>query len=90
MSAFDRDRWCEYIFFRGLRRVAYARITRGSNPSITDTELQAAKFVIPMPFTQVNPDVDITGYRRESEEVRRCVDSEPQRDTAAFVTLRVA
>ena len=67
----DLDRWCQYIFFRGLRRVAYARITRGSNPSITDTELQAAKFVIPMPFTQINPDVDVTGYRRESEEVRR-------------------
>lgn len=28
-------------------RVAYARLNRGSNPSITDTELQAAKFVLP-------------------------------------------
>ncbi|KAK4048885.1 Protein cwh43 [Microbotryomycetes sp. JL201] len=43
----DDDRWCEYILFRGLRRVAYARLNRGSNPSITDTELQVAKFVVP-------------------------------------------
>lgn len=43
----DLDRWCEFIFYRGLYRVAYARITRGSNPSITDTELQVAKFVVP-------------------------------------------
>lgn len=64
---YDTDRWCEYILFRGLRRVAYARITRGSNPSITDTELQAAKFFIPMPFTAIDPDSDITGYRRETE-----------------------
>ncbi|KAM0752819.1 hypothetical protein T439DRAFT_323432 [Meredithblackwellia eburnea MCA 4105] len=43
----DHDRWCEYILFRGLHRVAYARLNRGSNPAITDTEIQAAKFVVP-------------------------------------------
>ncbi|KAK4053362.1 Protein cwh43 [Microbotryomycetes sp. JL221] len=43
----DDDRWCEYILFRGLRRVAYARLNRGSLPSITDTELQVAKFFVP-------------------------------------------
>src|SRR5690606_38677265 len=40
----DWDRWCEYILFKRLRRVAYARVSRSS---ITDTELQVAKFVVP-------------------------------------------
>ena len=40
----DDDRWCEYILFKGLRRTGYARVSRSS---ITDTELQAAKFVVP-------------------------------------------
>ncbi|KAI0297277.1 Frag1/DRAM/Sfk1 family-domain-containing protein [Multifurca ochricompacta] len=40
----DLDRWCEYIFYRGLYRTAYARVSRGS---ITDTELQVGQFVVP-------------------------------------------
>ncbi|KAI0008258.1 Frag1/DRAM/Sfk1 family-domain-containing protein [Xylariaceae sp. FL0662B] len=40
----DWDRWCEYILYRRLRRVAYARVSRST---ITDTELQVAKFVVP-------------------------------------------
>lgn len=40
----DWDRWCEYILFKGLRRTGYARVSRSS---ITDTELQVAKFVVP-------------------------------------------
>lgn len=39
----DWDRWCEYILFRGLKKVAYARISRST---ITDTELQVAKFTL--------------------------------------------
>ena len=40
----DWDRWCEYILYKGLRRVGYARVSRSS---ITDTELQVGKFVVP-------------------------------------------
>ena len=37
----DWDRWCEYVLFRDVRKLAYARISRST---ITDTELQVAKF----------------------------------------------
>ncbi|KAH6654207.1 Frag1/DRAM/Sfk1 family-domain-containing protein [Truncatella angustata] len=40
----DWDRWCEYILYKHLNRVSYARVSRST---ITDTELQVAKFVIP-------------------------------------------
>lgn len=42
----DWDRWCEYILYRGLRRTAYARISRST---ITDTELQVARFTLGEP-----------------------------------------
>ena len=36
----DWDRWCEYILYKNIRRVGYARMSRGS---ITDTELQVSQ-----------------------------------------------
>ncbi|KAF7728465.1 hypothetical protein EC973_006018 [Apophysomyces ossiformis] len=39
----DWDRWCQYIGYRGMRRVAYARVSRGN---ITDTEIQTGKFQV--------------------------------------------
>lgn len=61
----DWDRWCEYILFRGLKRVGYARVHRST---ITDTEIQTGKFVlqdpsIPASYNRVaEADVPV-GYR---------------------------
>ncbi|CAJ2509669.1 Uu.00g146950.m01.CDS01 [Anthostomella pinea] len=44
VDASDWDRWCEYILYKQLQRVGYARVSRST---ITDTELQVAKFVVP-------------------------------------------
>lgn len=45
----DDDRWCEYVAFRNLWRIGYARISHGD---ITDTEIQVGKFYT---ADQVNP-----------------------------------
>ncbi|CAC19769.2 glycosylceramide biosynthesis protein Cwh43 [Schizosaccharomyces pombe] len=39
----DYDRWCQYIFYRGVKRIGYARLHRST---ITDTELQTGKFLV--------------------------------------------
>lgn len=39
----DWDRWCEYILYKNLRRIGYARVSRST---ITDTEIQIGKFLL--------------------------------------------
>ncbi|KAF5327734.1 hypothetical protein D9619_004534 [Psilocybe cf. subviscida] len=62
----DLDRWCEYIFYRGLYRTSYARISRGI---ITDTETQIGQFVVPAPGHTVVDDSEPARYRRSRKEV---------------------
>ncbi|KAF9157869.1 hypothetical protein DFQ26_008239 [Actinomortierella ambigua] len=39
----DWDRWCQYLAFRGVKRVGYARVSHGG---ITDTEIQIGKYTL--------------------------------------------
>ncbi|WFD03528.1 Protein cwh43 [Malassezia obtusa] len=50
----DHDRWCQYLGFRALERVAYARVSRYT---VTDTELQT--FKLHVPHTPVPADRDV-------------------------------
>lgn len=61
----DKDRWCEYIFYRGLYRTSYARVSRGI---VTDTELQIGQFVVPRPGTTVVDDSKEARYLRSYKE----------------------
>jgi hypothetical protein len=71
----DMDRWCEYIFYRGLHRTAYARISRGS---VTDTELQVGQFAVPSYETNtgegVAPEADryLRAWREELPKEHVC------------------
>lgn len=61
----DWDRWCEYIFYRGLYRTSYARVSRST---ITDTELQIGQFVVPKNGAGVQDDSDNARYLRAWKE----------------------
>ncbi len=61
----DLDRWCEYIFFRGVHRTSYARISRGI---ITDTETQLGQFVVPAPGARID-DSPAARYMRSQKEL---------------------
>ncbi|GAA5821666.1 hypothetical protein JCM11251_000961 [Rhodosporidiobolus azoricus] len=70
----DLDRWCQYIGYRGVHRVAYGRLQRGSTPSITDSELQLAKFVVPYPNATVSP------YTEAALEIKKRAEGEQNAD----------
>ncbi|KUJ14674.1 calcofluor white hypersensitive protein-like protein [Mollisia scopiformis] len=59
----DWDRWCEYILYKGLKRTAYARVSRST---ITDTEIQVGKFLI---GEKENSDADVRNARINEDQV---------------------
>ncbi|KAF9036160.1 Frag1/DRAM/Sfk1 family-domain-containing protein [Panaeolus papilionaceus] len=61
----DSRRWCEYIFYRGLYRTSYARVSQGI---ITDTEVQIGQFVLPRRGHNVTDDSKEARYRRSVKE----------------------
>lgn len=56
---------CEYIFYRGLYRTSYLRMSRGK---ITDTELQVGQFVIPPLVAGDIDDSEDARYMRKRKE----------------------
>jgi hypothetical protein len=63
----DKGRWCEYIFYRGVYRTGYARVSRGI---ITDTEMQIGQFVVPRPGVKsMNEDIGSRYIRANKEDV---------------------
>ncbi|KAG6909998.1 hypothetical protein DXG01_013998 [Tephrocybe rancida] len=62
----DEERWCEYIFYRGLYRTSYARVSRGT---LTDTELQLGQFALPKHGTSVMNETQAARYIRIRKEV---------------------
>ncbi|KAH8117743.1 Frag1/DRAM/Sfk1 family-domain-containing protein [Phellopilus nigrolimitatus] len=65
IDAFDLDRWCEYIFYRGLYRTSYLRMSRGK---ITDTELQVGQFIVPRFGHNVKDESERERYLRVHKE----------------------
>ena len=61
----DWDRWCEYIFYRGMYRTAYARVSRST---ITDTELQIGQFILPKHGMAVTNETTEAQYLRAWKE----------------------
>ncbi|KAI0784469.1 Frag1/DRAM/Sfk1 family-domain-containing protein [Abortiporus biennis] len=61
----DFDRWCQYIFYRGLYRTSYVRVSRST---ITDTELQIGEFALPKHGSNIVDDSEEARYRRAWKE----------------------
>ena len=83
----DTDRWCEYIFYRGVDRTAYARISRGS---VTDTELQVGQFVIPSHVGTTTGEGDVPEADRYLRGFKEDFPKEHVRPLSYFTTTHFA
>jgi hypothetical protein len=62
----DRDRWCQYMGFRSLEKIGYARVSRYT---LSDTELQTVKLRVPLAGQVVDPDRDERGKLVTEREI---------------------
>lgn len=81
LTRIDDMRRCEYIFYRGLYRTSYARVSRST---ITDTELQIGQFVVPKNGAGVQDDSDNARYLRAWKEEIPEVHVSPFHSAAMF------
>ena len=56
VDATDMNRWCQYLGFRGVHRIGYARVSRYT---VTDTEIQTFKLRMPYEASERDPDHDL-------------------------------
>lgn len=77
----DYDRWCEYIFYRGLYRTSYARVSRST---ITDTELQIGQFQL------AQYGVGVTNETAEAQYLRAWKEEMPEEHVSSFLKVSCA
>ncbi|ORZ04605.1 hypothetical protein BCR41DRAFT_379067 [Lobosporangium transversale] len=72
----DWDRWCQYLAFRGVKRVGYARVSHGG---ITDTEIQVGKYTLLEDHpTSWDKSQSIEEFRKEETYVKIPEDQVPE------------